>query len=239
MRARVARVTENAAARDLRAAVTLDSPLAQLREGRLARRLVQLYLGVVLYGVSMAFMIRANLGLDPWDVLHQGIVTRTGLSFGTIVIIVAGLVLLLWIPLRQWPGLGTVSNAIVIGLVVDRALGVLHTPGALWARIAFAVGAVVMNALATAAYVGARLGPGPRDGLMTGLVRRTGWSVRVVRTCLEASVLLVGWLLGGPPGVATLLYAFGIGPLTQLLLPHLTVRPRVPDLSEPDRAITP
>lgn len=220
-------MTENTAAHDLRSAVTLDSPLAQLREGRLVRRLVQLYLGLVLYGVSMAFMIRANLGLDPWDVLHQGIVQRTGLSFGTIVIIVAAFVLVLWIPLRQWPGLGTVSNAVVIGLVVDQALAVLHTPDALWARIVFAIGAVVMNALATAAYVGARLGPGPRDGLMTGLVRRTGGSVRVVRTCIEASVLLAGWLLGGSVGVATLLYAFGIGPLTQLLLPYLTVRPRV------------
>jgi uncharacterized membrane protein YczE len=218
--------TADTATHDLRSAVTLDSPLAQLREGRLVRRLVQLYLGLVLYGVSMAFMIRANLGLDPWDVLHQGIVSRTGLSFGTIVIIVAGLVLLLWIPLRQWPGLGTISNAIVIGLVVDQALAVLHSPTALWARIAFSVGAVLMNALATAAYVGARLGPGPRDGLMTGLVRRTGRSVRLVRTSIEASVLLLGWLLGGSVGLATLMYAFGIGPLTQLLLPHLTVRPR-------------
>ncbi|MBO0829010.1 MAG: hypothetical protein J2P24_14650 [Streptosporangiales bacterium] len=199
--------------------------MAQLREGRLTRRLVQLHLGLVLYGVSMAFMIRANLGLDPWDVLHQGIVSHVGLSFGTVVILVSGVVLLLWIPLRQWPGLGTVSNAIVIGLVVDRALAVLHTPDALWARVGFVVGAVLMNALATAAYVGARLGPGARDGLMTGLVRRTGWSVRVVRTCIEASVLLVGWLLGGSAGVATVVYAFGIGPLTQLLLPYLTVRP--------------
>lgn len=219
--------TVDTAARDLRSAVTLDSPLGQLREGRLVRRLVQLYLGLVLYGVSMAFMIRADLGLDPWDVLHQGIVSRTGLSFGTIVIIMAGVVLLLWIPLRQWPGLGTISNAIVIGLVVDQALAVLHSPTALWARIAFSVGAVLMNALATAAYVGARLGPGPRDGLMTGLVRRTGRSVRLVRTGIEASVLLIGWLLGGSVGFATLMYAFGIGPLTQLLLPHLTVRPRV------------
>lgn len=223
-------VTETAAtSRDLRTAVTLDSPLAQLREGRLVRRLVQLYLGLVLYGISLALMLRAHLGLDPWDVLHQGIARHVPLSFGTIVILVSFAVLLLWIPLRQWPGLGTISNAVVIGLVVDATLLLVPAPSHLAVRITFALGAVLMNAVATAAYVGTRLGPGSRDGLMTGLVRRTGRSVRLVRTGIEASVLIVGWLLGGSVGIATLVYAFGIGPLTQLLLPYFTVLPRPKD----------
>ncbi|MQA05124.1 MAG: hypothetical protein GEV07_21160 [Streptosporangiales bacterium] len=213
---------------NIRSAVSLDSPLAQLREGRLVRRLVQLYLGLALYGFSLGLMIRANLGLDPWDVLHQGIVRHVPLSFGAVVILMSFVVLLFWIPLKQWPGLGTVSNAIVVGLGVDLTLHVLAPPSALWLRITFVVGAVVLNAVATAAYVGTRLGPGARDGLMTGLVRRTGRSVRLVRTVLEVGVLAIGWLLGGSVGVATVVYAFGIGPLTQLFLPYLTVYPRVP-----------
>lgn len=212
----------------LRADLTLASPLAQLREGRLPRRLVQLYAGLALYGFSMGLMIRATLGLGPWDVLHQGVVDRTGLTFGTIVFLTSLVVLLLWIPLRQWPGLGTVSNPVVIAVTVDLTLALIDPPSHLAVRIAFAVGGVVLNAVATAAYVGTRLGPGPRDGLMTGLVRTTGRSVRLVRTLIEGSVLLVGWLLGGPLGVTTVLYAFGIGPLTQVLLPYFVVSPARP-----------
>jgi uncharacterized membrane protein YczE len=204
-------------------AVALASPLAQLREGRLPRRLVQLYAGLVLYGVSMAVMIRADLGLDPWDVFHQGVAHRTPLSFGAVVIVTGVLVLLLWVPLRQWPGLGTVSNAVVIGLAVDAALGVLARPDALWLRAAMVPTGIALNAVATAAYIGARLGPGPRDGLMTGLVRRSGRSVRLVRTSLELTVLAVGWLLGGTVGVGTVLYAVAIGPLVHLLLPRFVV----------------
>lgn len=210
----------------MRTAVTIGSPLAQLREGRLARRLPQLYAGLVLYGVSMALMIRGRLGLDPWDTFHQGLTKHLPLSFGTVVILVSFAVLLLWIPLRQWPGIGTISNAIVIGLVVDGALAVLQAPDWLPMRIAFSVGGIVLNAVATAAYVGARFGPGPRDGLMTGLVRRTGGSLRLVRLSIEASVLLAGFLLGGSVGFATLAYAASIGALTQLLLPYLAVSPR-------------
>ncbi|MGW5360492.1 membrane protein YczE [Actinopolymorpha pittospori] len=199
-------------------------PLAALRTGRLRRRLPQLYLGLVLYGVSLALMIRADLGLDPWDVFHQGVVSRTPFSFGTIVIIVSIVVLLAWIPLRQWPGLGTVSNALLVGVVVDLALAVLSVPGSLVLRFVFMIGAIVLNAVATAAYIGAQLGPGPRDGLMTGLVRRTGRSVRLVRTTIEVTVLAVGWLLGGQVGIGTVMYALGIGPLVHVLLPRLTVR---------------
>ncbi len=190
---------------------------------RWRRRLIQLYAGLVLYGVSMALMIRAGFGLDPWDVFHQGLATRTGWSFGVTTMVVGAAVLLLWIPLRQWPGIGTVSNVVVIGLSVDAALAVLAAPGALVARAALLAAGVVLNGIATAAYIGAGLGPGPRDGLMTGFVRRTGASVRLVRTFIEIAVLAVGWLLGGTVGVATVAYAVAIGPLVHLFLPLLTI----------------
>jgi uncharacterized membrane protein YczE len=199
-------------------------PLA-LRD-RLARRLVQLFAGLVAYGVSMAFMIRSTLGLDPWDVFHQGIAERTGLRFGVVVILVGVAVLLAWIPLRQRPGIGTIANALVIGLAVDATLAVLPAPHPLAARIAFLVGGVVLNGIATGLYIGARLGPGPRDGLMTGYVARVGGSIRVVRTVIEVSVLAVGWLLGGTIGVGTVVYAVAIGPLAHVFIPLLSVRPR-------------
>jgi uncharacterized membrane protein YczE len=180
----------------------------------------------VLYGVSMALMLRARLGLDPWDVLHQGLAQRIGLSFGTVTAITGVAVLLAWIPLRQRPGVGTVANVLVIAVAVDAALALLVEPSALWSRITFLVAGVVLNAVATACYVGARLGPGPRDGLMTGLHARTGWSVRVVRTGIELTVLAAGWLLGGTVGVGTVLYAIAIGPLTQLFLPWVAYRER-------------
>jgi uncharacterized membrane protein YczE len=189
----------------------------------MTRRLVQLYAGLLLYGASMALMIRAGLGLDPWDVLHQGLAERLPLSFGMVTIVVGALVLLAWIPLRQRPGVGTVSNVIVIGLAVDAALAVLPAPDAPALRLTVMLAGVGLNGVATAAYIGARLGPGPRDGLMTGLVRRTGRSVRLVRTSIEVTVLAAGWLLGGTVGVGTVVYALGIGPLVHVLLPVLTV----------------
>jgi uncharacterized membrane protein YczE len=194
-------------------------PIAQLRAGLLPRRLVQLYVGLTLYGLSMALMIESRLGLDPWDVLHYGIAQHLPVSFGTVVIGVGFLVLLAWIPLRQWPGLGTISNAIVIGLVTDAALALLARPDAMGWRVTFLVAGIVGNGIATAMYIGAHLGPGPRDGLMTGLVRRTGLSVRLVRTTIEVSVLAIGWLLGGVVGVGTVAYALAIGPLVHVLLP--------------------
>ena len=191
----------------------------------LVRRLIQLYLGLVLYGTSMAFMIEAGLGLDPWDVFHQGLAKVTGLTIGVVTIVVGALVLMLWIPLRQRPGLGTVSNVIVIGLAVDGALAVLPTPSPLPVRIAFMVGAVFLNGIATGLYIGARFGPGPRDGLMTGFVaRRPGRSIRLVRTVIELTVLAAGWLLGGTVGVGTVLYAVAIGPLAHVFIPLFTVR---------------
>jgi uncharacterized membrane protein YczE len=209
-------------------------PLA-LRD-RFARRFTQLQAGLVAYGVSMAFMIESHLGLDPWDVFHQGLARRTGLSFGTVTILVGVAVLLLWIPLRQRPGLGTVSNVIVIGLVVDAALWLLPTPDPMWVRIGFLVGGIVLNAFATGLYIGARLGPGPRDGLMTGYVaRHPRASIRLVRTVVEVTVLALGWLLGGAVGIGTVAYALSIGPLTQVFLPRLTVSAPVPVAATPEQ----
>ena len=207
------------------------SPLAQLRAGRLTRRLTQLAVGLVLYGVSMAMMVRGGLGLDPWDVFHYGVASGIPLSFGGVVIVTGVAVLLLWIPLRQMPGLGTVANAVLIGLATDAALAVLVSPEAFAGRLGLLLGGVALNGLATALYIGSQFGPGPRDGLMTGLVRRTGLSVGLVRTSIEVSVVAVGWLLGGVVGAGTVLYALAIGPLVQLLLPRFIV-----DLEPADRS---
>ncbi|MDQ1661887.1 MAG: hypothetical protein QOJ68_1867 [Blastococcus sp.] len=204
----------------------LHSPtrrLPFLRDRRLGRRLVQLYLGLALYGASMALLVRSRLGVMPWDVLHQGLSRHIGWSLGTVSIAVGALVLLAWIPLRQKPGVGTVSNVVVIGVTVDGTLALLPSPSALGARVALVVAGVLLNAVATAAYIGVHLGPGPRDGLMTGLVRRTGGSVRVVRTSIEVVVVATGWLLGGTLGLGTVVYALCIGPLVQILLPRLSL----------------
>lgn len=169
-------------------------------------------------------MINSKLGLDPWDVFHEGLSELTGLSFGTVTIAVGALVLLLWIPLRQRPGLGTVSNVLVLGLVVDATLALLPAGGPLGVRVGMLVAGIVANGAATGLYIGAHLGPGPRDGLMTGYVaRRPGRSIRLVRTVIEVTVLALGWLLGGTVGVGTIAYALAIGPLTQFFLPRLTV----------------
>jgi uncharacterized membrane protein YczE len=202
--------------------------VSRLNPDRPLRRLAQLYAGLVLYGVSLGLMVRAKLGLDPWDVLHQGLAQRVGASFGTVVIAVGALVLLLWIPLRQRPGVGTVSNVVVLGLVADATLAIVRTPGPLVLRVALMLSGVVLNGIAGGAYIGAGLGPGPRDGLMTGLVRRTGRSIRLIRTGIEGSVVLAGWLLGGTLGVATIVYALGIGPLLHVFVPLLAIPDRAP-----------
>lgn len=180
----------------------------------------------------MALMIEAELGLDPWDVFHQGVAERTGLRFGWVVIATGALVLLLWIPLRQRPGIGTISNVVVIGLAVDAALALLPTPSALPTRIGLVVAGIIANGAATGMYIGARLGPGPRDGLMTGFVAlRPGRSIRLVRTVIELAVLAIGVLLGGQVGIATLLYAVTIGPLAHFFIPLFSIRmpPPIPD----------
>jgi uncharacterized membrane protein YczE len=191
----------------------------------MTRRLVQLFVGLALYGVSLAFVLRAGLGLAPWDVLHQGLAEILGTTVGQMVIAVSFVVLLLWIPLRERPGFGTISNAILVGVFVDLTLLVLDDAVSWPARISLLLAGVALNGLATALYIGASLGSGPRDGLMTGLVRRTGRSVRVIRTVLEVTVLAIGWLLGGTVGVGTLLYALAIGPIAHTLLPLFTLAP--------------
>ncbi len=201
----------------------VQSDVPRRLPARLPRRLVQLYVGLVLYGVSMALMVRSSLGVMPWDVLHQGLARQLGWSLGLVTVVVGVAVLLGWIPLRERPGIGTISNIFVIGIAVDAALAVLSTPAGLPAQLALAGAGIALNGVATAAYIGVRLGSGPRDGLMTGLVRRTGGSVRVVRTAIEVIVVATGWLLGGTLGVVTVLYAVSIGPLAHALLPRFTV----------------
>jgi uncharacterized membrane protein YczE len=204
------------------------SPRDQLHAGKMPRRVVQLLIGLILYGVSMAMMLRATLGLNPWDVFHAGVTGRVPLTFGQVTIVVGALVLLLWIPLRQWPGLGTIANVVVIGLAVDAALVVIDSPTGLPAQLALLLAGLVLNGLAGGLYIGSQLGPGPRDGLMTGLALRTGLSIRLVRTGLELMVLGAGWLLGGPVGLGTVLYAVAIGPLVQFFLPRVTVSLEAP-----------
>ncbi len=192
---------------------------------RLPRRLLQLWTGLVLYGLSLALVVRAGLGLAPWDVLHQGLARVTGLSIGTWVVLLSVVVLLAWIPLRVRPGIGTLSNALLVGTTLDLWLWLLPEPEGLPLRVTALAAGVALNAVATAMYIGARLGPGPRDGLMTGIAAR-GHSVRAVRTAIEGSVLVLGLLLGGTAGVGTVVYALGIGPLVHPLLPLLTVPSR-------------
>jgi uncharacterized membrane protein YczE len=196
----------------------------------ITRRLVQLFAGLVLYGVSMALLVESKLGLDPWDVFHQGVSKVTGLSFGLVVILTGIPVLLLWIPLRQRPGFGTLANLVVVGLVADRALALLPA-GTNWpARIAYLAGGIVLNAAATGLYIGSRFGPGPRDGLMTGIVGRfPKLSIRLVRTGIELTVLSAGFLLGGTVGLGTVAYALGIGPLVQVFLRLFEVSSQVSD----------
>lgn len=202
------------------------------------RRLVQLYVGLLLYGLSMAMMVRADLGLNPWDVFHQGVGDRTPLSFGTVVIVTGAIILMLWIPLRQRPGIGTISNMIVIGLAADLGLWLIPEFESLTVRIAMLVAGIVLGGAATSAYIGTGLGPGPRDGLMTGLAARTGRSIGVVRTGIELTVLAVGWVCGGTVGIGTILYAVAIGPIVHATLAFFTTHPAKSGNRDPDIAQT-
>ncbi|WP_405818695.1 hypothetical protein OG705_05170 [Streptomyces sp. NBC_00838] len=196
-----------------------------LRGKRLPRRLLQLYAGLTLYGVSSALLVRGGLGLEPWGVLHQGLSELTGLTMGVVSIAVGAVVLLLWIPIRQRPGLGTVSNVFVVGVAMDGTLAVVPDGRVLAAQIPLLVGGIVLNGVATGLYIAARFGPGPRDGLMTGLHRLTGRSVRLVRTGIEVAVVATGYVLGGSVGIGTVAYALAIGPLAQLFLRVFVVPP--------------
>lgn len=189
----------------------------------MTRRLNQLFLGLALYGFSIGLMVRSNLGLNPWDVFHQGLSELTGLSLGTIIIIIGGAVLLLWIPLRQRPGIGTIANVFLIGIFSDFSLWLIPPVQSLALAWAMLLAGIFLNGVAGGAYIGAGLGTGPRDGLMTGLVTRTGRSVRLVRTGIEMAVVAAGWALGGTLGIGTLLYAVAIGPIVHRMLPILAI----------------
>lgn len=198
-------------------------PLAQLRAGRLPRRVSQLLIGLVLYGVSLGLMVRGALGLAPWDVLHSGLTHYVPLDLGEVIVVMSLVVMLFWIPLREKPGLGTVANALMIGPSADLTMALVHEPSSLAVRALLTISGIVLCGLATALYIGAQLGRGPRDGLMTGIARRTGWSLRMVRTGLEVTVVVLGLLFGGSIGLGTLLFALSIGPLAQAMLPSCVV----------------
>ncbi|MCX5365179.1 hypothetical protein OG864_41545 [Streptomyces sp. NBC_00124] len=187
-------------------------------QSRLGRRLIQLYVGLALYGASSALLVEAGLGLEPWNVLHQGLAELTGLTIGVVSIFVGAAVLLLWIPLRQRPGLGTVSNVFVVGIAMDGTLAAMPEAHTLTVRIPLLLAGILLNGVATGLYISARFGPGPRDGLMTGLHQRTGRSIRLMRTAVEIAVVATGFALGGTIGIGTVLYAVSIGPLAQLFL---------------------
>lgn len=192
---------------------------------RRAHRMLQLQLGLILYGVSDGMILMSGLGANPWDVFHQGLAKHLGLQVGTTVILVGAAVMLFWIPLRQKPGFGTLSNVVVIGLAMDAAMAWMPTPHTWWLRWGEMFAGVVLNGVATGAYIGAGMGPGPRDGVMTGYAAR-GHSIRVVRTSMELTVLATGWLLGGTVGIGTAAYALLIGPLAHRFIPLLAIRPK-------------
>jgi uncharacterized membrane protein YczE len=189
----------------------------------MARRLIQLFLGLALYGLSVGLMVRSELGVNPWDVFHQGLSERSDLGLGTIIIIIGAAVLLLWIPLRQRPGIGTISSVFLIGIWTDVSLWLIPPVQSLALAWAMLLGRIFLNGVAGGAYIGAGLGPGPRDGLMTGLVKQIGRSVRLIRKGIEVVVVAVGWTLGGTLGLGTLLYALAIGPIVHRMLPLFTI----------------
>lgn len=197
--------------------------VAPIPPSRRTARIVLLFGGLALYGLSDGLLVLAALGLDPWDVLHQGLSRTFGLQVGTWAIIIGAVVLLAWIPLRQRPGLGTACNVVCVGLAINATLAIVPAPHGVALRTAVLIGAVIANGVATGAYIGAGLGPGPRDGLSTGIAAR-GVPLRRVRTVIELVVLGVGWLLGGSVGVGTVVYALAIGPITHLTVPALRLR---------------
>jgi uncharacterized membrane protein YczE len=199
------------------------SELARSEKLRWVRRVSQLLVGLFLYGIAIALMVRAGIGVSPWDVLTQGLAKQTGLPFGLLTNLIGVAVLLLWIPLRQKPGIGTVLNVLLIGPSAQLGLWLIPQQTVPWVQALVFAGGLALLAIATGLYIGARLGPGPRDGLMTGLHRRTGWKIWIVRTIIEVTVLTIGWILGGQVGIGTLLFALLIGPMVNVTLPLLTV----------------
>ncbi|GHD10890.1 membrane protein YczE [Zhihengliuella salsuginis] len=199
------------------------TPRQQLRAPRKARRLTHLVLGLLILGVGVGLFVRAGLGLSPWDVLHQGISTRLPLSFGTVIVLLGLTILLLWIPMKQWPGLGTVANTFAVGPVADLTISVMPEIHGIGWQLAAMAAATVLAALGTGLYIGAQFSGGPRDGLMTGLHFKTGLSVRLIRTVMELTALGAGWLLGGVVGIGTAVFALSVGPLTQFFFRYTVV----------------
>lgn len=197
------------------------------------RRLAQLVAGLVVFGLGVALMVRAGVGLPPWDVLAQGVHLRTGIPFGVVVVAVSVVVMLLWIPIRERPGLGTVLNALMIGPSAELGLRFIPQQTEPWQQAIVFAGGLALVGIATGLYIGARYGPGPRDGLMTGLHRRTGRPIWMVRTALEVTVLAIGWVLGGQVGIGTVAFALLIGPMANITLPLFDVKPR---MAEPPAA---
>jgi uncharacterized membrane protein YczE len=196
----------------------------------LPARLIRLLAGLLLYGFAEALMIRAAIGIDPWTVLSQGVSRSTGLSIGLLTVAIGAVVLLVWIPLQQRPGFGTVANVLLLGPFMELGLWLLPSPvGTLWLQIAFFTAGLLLLAGASGIYIGAALGPGPRDGLMTGIHSRVGWPIWAARTAVEGTVLALGWLLGGDVGFGTLAFALLIGPLCGITLPLLGASGARPD----------
>ncbi|MDO5753878.1 YitT family protein [Arthrobacter sp.] len=194
-----------------------------LGSSRLSIRVVRLMAGLAMYGLAISMMIRGNIGASPWDVFAQGLSRTSGFSFGLCTIAISGAVLLLWIPLKQWPGFGTIANAVLVGIFADLGLAFIPQASQLVLQVLLFLGGLFLLAFATALYIGAGLGPGPRDGLMTGLVRVSGWPVWLIRTGIELSVVVAGFFLGGVVGAGTAAFALGVGPLTQVTLRWLHV----------------
>ncbi len=204
----------------------------------MTRRVAQLFVGLAFYGFGISLMVRAELGIPPWDVLTQGLQLKTGLAFGLLTVLTSIVVLFLWIPIRQKMGIGTIANALLVGVFVEVGFIMFPTPtDLLWSIVSFALG-LVMVGFATGLYIGARFGPGPRDGLMTGLHRVTGWPIWVVRTGIEVTVLIIGWILGGNVGFGTLAFALLIGPIAGYFMPILLV-PAAVTRESPDPAPEP
>lgn len=201
----------------------------------MTRRISQLLIGLFLYGIGIALIVRGAIGVAPWDVLTQGIDHHTHLGFGLLTVILSGVVLLFWIPIRQKPGIGTVVNALLVGPSADVGLALIPEGLDLWLRIILFAAGLLVLAVATGLYIGAHFGPGPRDGLMTGLHRRTGWKIWIVRTGIELVVLGIGWALGGNVGIGTVLFAVLVGPLCNWTIPFFAIKRPAADV-EPTTA---
>ncbi len=202
----------------------------------MSRRVIQLFVGLVLFGVGCALTVQAGLGVDPWTVLAQGLSIHTGIGIGWLASLLGFLVLLLWIPLRQKPGFGTIANILIVGPSIQFTLWAVPPISGTLAQFAVLIAGIVLVAVASGLYIGAHFGPGPRDGLMTGMNKRLGWPVWVCRALVEVSVLLIGWLLGGTVGIGTVLFALLIGPLVHLALPLLDTRRKASDRTRAEKA---